>query len=91
MQSPSAVILESPKIKSDTVSTVFPSISHEVMGPDAMTLVSYLKTCFPAITLSHAMPHHMSESLLITAFWTGIPIAPPSLVNVYSAYSTTFR
>ena len=35
MQSPSAVILEPPKIKSDTVSTVSPSISHEVMGPDA--------------------------------------------------------
>ena len=39
LQSPSAVILEPPKIKSDTVSTVSPSISHEVMGPDAMILV----------------------------------------------------
>ena len=34
LQSPSAVILELPKIKSDTVSTVSPSICHEVMGPD---------------------------------------------------------
>ena len=34
LQSPSAVILESRKIKSDTVSTVSPSISHEVMGLD---------------------------------------------------------
>ena len=32
LQSPSAVILEAKKIKSDTVSTVSPSISHEVMG-----------------------------------------------------------
>ena len=32
LQSPSAVILEPKKIKSDTVSTVSPSISHEVMG-----------------------------------------------------------
>ena len=32
MQSPSAVILEPPKIKSHTVSSVSPSISHEVMG-----------------------------------------------------------
>ena len=32
MQSTSAVILEPPKIKSDTVSTVSPSMSHEVMG-----------------------------------------------------------
>ena len=39
LQSPSTVILEPPKIKSDTVSTVFPSISHEVMGPDAMIIV----------------------------------------------------
>ena len=38
LQSPSAVILEPPKIKSDTVSTVSPSISHEVIGPDAMIL-----------------------------------------------------
>ena len=39
LQSPSAVILEPPKIKSATVSTVSPSISHEVMGLDAMILV----------------------------------------------------
>ena len=39
LQSPSAVILEPPKTKSDTVSTVSLSISHEVMGPDAMILV----------------------------------------------------
>ena len=32
LQSPSAVILEPPKIKSDTVSTVSPSICHEMMG-----------------------------------------------------------
>ena len=38
LQSPSAVILEPKKIKPDTVSTVFPSISHEVMGPDAFDL-----------------------------------------------------
>ena len=41
LQSPSAVILEPPQIKSDTVSPVSPSISHEVMGPDAMN-VSFL-------------------------------------------------
>ena len=34
LQSPSAVILEPKKLKSDTVSTVSPSISHEVMGLD---------------------------------------------------------
>ena len=39
LQSPSAVILEPPKIKSDTVSIVYPSICHEVMGPDAMIFI----------------------------------------------------
>ena len=38
-QSPSAVILEPPKIKSDTVSTISPSSSHEAMGPDAVIFV----------------------------------------------------
>ena len=37
LQSSSAVILEPPKIKSVTVSTVSPSICYEVMGPDATT------------------------------------------------------
>ena len=44
MAAPSAVILEPQKIKSDTVSTVFPSISHEVMGPDTRGFV--FVTCF---------------------------------------------
>ena len=39
VQSPSAVILEPPKIKSVTVSIVSPSICHEVMGSDAMIFV----------------------------------------------------
>ena len=40
LQSPSAVIFQPEKTKTDTVSTVSPSISHEVMGPDAMILFS---------------------------------------------------
>ena len=39
LQSPSAVILEPRKIKSDTVSTVSPSICYEVMGLDAMIFI----------------------------------------------------
>ena len=39
LQSPSAVFLETKKIKSVTVSIVSPSTYHEVMGPDAMILV----------------------------------------------------
>ena len=50
LQSPSAVILEPIKIKSDTVSTVSPvspSICHEVMGPDAMILVFWMLSFKP--------------------------------------------
>ena len=39
LQSPSAVILEPPKIKSVTISIVSPSICDELMGPDAVILV----------------------------------------------------
>ena len=47
LQSPSAVILEPPKIKSDTVSTVSPPISHEVMGPDAVIFVFWMLSFKP--------------------------------------------
>ena len=42
LQPPSAVILEPKKIKPVTVSIVFPSICHEVMGPDAVILVFWM-------------------------------------------------
>ena len=41
LHSPSAVILESKKIKSVTASTLSPSICHEVMGPDALRHPDY--------------------------------------------------
>ena len=43
LQSPSVVVLEPRKIKSDTVSTVSPSICHEVMGLDATKLVEVME------------------------------------------------
>ena len=52
LQSPSAVILEPPKIKSFTVSTVSPSICHEVMGLDAMILVFWMLSFKSAFSLS---------------------------------------
>ena len=51
-QSPSAVILEPKKIKSVIVSIVSPSISHEVMGPDAMILISWMLSFKPIFSLS---------------------------------------
>ena len=52
LQSPSAVILEPKKIKSDTVSTVSPSLSREVMGPDAMIFVFWMLSFKPTFSLS---------------------------------------
>ena len=52
LQSTSAVILEPPKINSVTVSTVSPSICHEVMGPDAMILVFWMLSFKPTFSLS---------------------------------------
>ena len=52
LQSPSAVILEPKNIKSDTVSTVSPSISHEVMGLDAMIFVFWMLSFKPTFSLS---------------------------------------
>ena len=54
LQSLSAVILDPPKIKS--VSTVSPSICHEVMGPDAMILVFWMLSFKPTFSLSSFTP-----------------------------------
>ena len=51
LQSPSAVVLEPPQIKSLTVSTVSPSICHEGMGPDAMILVFWMLSFKPTFPL----------------------------------------
>ena len=58
LQSPSALILESQKIKSDTLSTVSPSISHEVMGRDAMIFVFWMSSFKPTFSTLH-FPFHL--------------------------------
>jgi len=62
LQSPSAVILEPPKIKFDTVSTVFPSICHEVMGLDAMIFFS---ECWALSQLFHSLLSLSSRGSLV--------------------------
>ena len=52
LQSPSAVILKPPKIKSVIVSIVSPSICHEVMGPDVMILVFWMLSFKSTFSLS---------------------------------------
>ena len=67
LQSPSAVILEPPKIKSDTVSTVSPSISHEVMGPDGETVETVSDFIFlgSKITAGGDCSHEIKRHLLL--------------------------
>ena len=52
LQSQSAAILEPRKIKSATVSTVSPSICHEVIGPDALIFVFWMLSFKPTFSLS---------------------------------------
>ena len=52
VQSPSAVILEPKKIKSVTVSTVSPSIFHEVMGSDTVAFIFWMLSFKPSFSLS---------------------------------------
>ena len=67
LQSPSAVILEPKKMKSVTLSIVFPSICHEVMGLDAMILVFWILNFKPAFSLSFLQPGISHEVLYIQA------------------------
>ena len=55
LQSPSAVIWQSKKIKSVTVSIVSPSICHEVMGPDAVVFVFWMLSFKPTFSLSSSL------------------------------------
>ena len=61
LQLPSALILEPRKMKSDTVSTVSPSISHEVMGSDAMILVFWMLSFYPYVFVNSAKLQILSE------------------------------
>ena len=71
LQSPSAMILEPKKRKSLTVSIVSPSICHEVMGPDAMTLVFWMLNFKPTFSLSSFtfIKRLFSSSLLSAIGW----------------------
>ena len=72
LQSPSAVIREPKEIKSVTVSSVSPSICHEVMGPDAMILVFWMLSFKPTFSLSSFTFQRLFSSSLLSA----IRVAP---------------
>ena len=79
LQSPSAVILEPKKIKSVTVSIVFPSICHEVMGPDAMILVFWMLSFKPAISLS---PYTFIKRLFSSSWFSVIMVVSSAYLRL---------
>ena len=82
LQSPSAVILESLKIKSDTVSTVSPSISHGVMGPDAMIFVFWMLSFKPTFSILLFYFHQEAFSVLFTFCHKGGVICVSELIDI---------
>ena len=98
LQSPSAVILEPPKIKSATVSTVTPSICHEMMGPDAMILVFWMLSLKPTFSLSSFMfikrPFSSSSLsaiwVLSAAYLRLLIFLPAILILAYTSSSPAF-
>jgi len=81
LQSPSVVILEPKKIKSLTASFVSPSICHEVMGPDAMSLVfrSIGRACLKQKKVIKAFLRSFYRQ---PPFQCGYPAHPHRLVQV---------
>ena len=65
LQSPSAVILEPKKVKSLTVSIVSPSICHEMMGLDAVSLIFWILS----VTLTLLLHFHQEALHFLFAFY----------------------
>ena len=93
LKSPSAVILEPPKIKSLTVSIVSPLIYHEVMGPDAVIFVFWMLSFKPAFSLSTFIKRLFSFSLLSaitvmsSAYLRLLIFLPAILIPAWSSFS----
>ena len=105
LQSPSVVIWEPQKIKSDTVSTVSPSIYHEVMGPDAMILVFWMLSFKPTFCsrahywvqfCSFISPQSVTWPPPFLAFFLSLPsttlpmFSLPSILAKIRLHSSTF-
>ena len=95
LQSPSAMILEPTKIKSDTV---FPSICHEVMEPDAMIFVFWMLSSKPTLSLSSFtfIKRLLSSSSLSairvvsSAYLRLLIFLPAILIPACASFSPTF-
>ena len=92
LQSPSAVNLKPIKIKSATVSTVPPSICHEVMGPDAMILVFWMLSFKPTFSLSSFNKRLFGSSLpairVVSSAYLRLLIFLPAILIPACAFSS---
>ena len=84
LESPSAVIMEPPKIKLTTVS---PSICHEVMGPDAMILVFWMLSFKPTFSFSsfafikrHFSSYSLSAIRVVSSAYLRLLIFVPAIL-----------
>ena len=99
LQSPSAVILEPKKIKSNTVSTVSSSIWHEMMGPDAVIFVSWMlnfKPAFSFCSLTFIKRLFSSSSVsalrvVSSAYLRLLIFLPAILIPACASYSLAFH
>ena len=99
LQSPSAVILEPKKIKSDTVSTVCPSTCHEVLGADAMIIVFCMLSFKPAFSLfSFTFIKRLFSSsslsaitVVSSAYLRLLVLLPAILIPACASFSPTFH
>ena len=95
LQLPSAEILEPKKIKSVTVFTFFPSICHEVMGPDAMILAFWMLSFKSAFSLSSftLIKRFFHSSLLsairvvLSAYLRLLILLPAILIPAWDSFS----
>ena len=79
LQSASAVILEPLKIKSVIVSTVSPSICHEVMGPDAVVFSFVMLSFKPAFSFS---PFTLIKRLLNSSLLSAIRVVSSAYLRL---------
>ena len=98
LQSPSAVILEPKKLKSVTVSTIYPPICHEVMGPDAMILGFCMLSSKPAFSLSsftrikrcYGFSSRSAIRVVVSAYLRLLIFLPAILIPACASTSPTF-
>ena len=91
--------LEPPKIKSDTVYTISPSICHEVMGPDVIIVVFLMLSFKPTFSLSSftfikrlfSYSSHSALRIVLSAYLRLLIFLPAVLMSACTSTSLAFH